>query len=400
MKRFEVIIIFFLFCVACKKVNNDCNLLKYPDAPEKEWFTSYSGSEEESHGHFILDCSDGGFIQVGETGIVGTSSKILVIKIQSDGNLVWKREIQTGNHNLGNAAIEVSDGYIICGSRNKNSTLIKLAKNTGEILFESIFDNGGSDAIEHVAVSPNGYIAIGYKHAADDLNTFYTEGEGCITFLTENGEKINSITTTLSHPYRIKEFNGNYLISGLTDGASDYGLININENGEVIWSKSFGGNNSDHCFGMDVSANGKIFLTGHTLSGTENWDTYTMMINENGVLDWESKIGNPRGFDPKYIHDEAWGVVSTNDGGCIVVAGTGDEYKRYKRRCGSDKDNSNTWHVYLLKYDQVGNLEWENTYGGEPCQDWAGEDICINSAGQAVVAVDNGQFGFLKITPY
>ena len=44
------------------------------------WFKYYSGSQEESHGHFILVCEDGGFLQIGETGIVGrASAKILVV---------------------------------------------------------------------------------------------------------------------------------------------------------------------------------------------------------------------------------------------------------------------------------------------------------------------------------
>ncbi len=48
------------------------------------------------------------------------------------------------------------------------------------------------------------------------------------------------------------------------------------------------------------------YSPGHTLSGTENWDAYTMKIDTDGNQLWESKTGNPRGFDPKYIHDEVW----------------------------------------------------------------------------------------------
>ena len=33
-------------------------------------FDSYRGSQEEAHGHFILACSDGGFLQIGESGYV------------------------------------------------------------------------------------------------------------------------------------------------------------------------------------------------------------------------------------------------------------------------------------------------------------------------------------------
>ncbi len=88
------------------------------------------------------------------------------------------------------------------------------------------------------------------------------------------------------------------------------------------------------------------------------------------------------------------GIKSTADGGCIIVAGTGDECGRYKRRCGNNGDNSNTWHVYLVKFDLNGNVDWEKTYGGKKSEDWAGEDIDLTADGGAIVAVDNGKFGF------
>ena len=150
---------------------------------------------------------------------------------------------------------------------------------------------------------------------------------------------------------------------------------------------------------MDLDSNGNVFLTGHTLSGTQNWDTYTIKIDSNGNSLWELKKGNPRGFDPKYIHDEAWGIKATNDGGCIIVAGTGDEYGAYKRRCGNNGDNSNEWRVYLIKINASGSLEWEKTYGGAGV-DWAGEDIDLTSDGGAIVAVDDATLGFLKIDPF
>ena len=77
---------------------------------------------------------------------------------------------------------------------------------------------------------------------------------------------------------------------------------------------------------MDVTPEA-VFLTGHTRSGVENWDTLTVKVDPNSGKElWRAKRGNPRGFDPAYVHDEAWGVQATPDGGCLIVAGTGDEY--------------------------------------------------------------------------
>ena len=400
--------LFFLsiLCIifGCRKVNNTCTVADYPDAPGSNGYNFYGGSGEEAHGHFILTCSDGGYLQVGETGFIPNSAKVLVVKIDQGGTLQWSKEFSSGGsgHNLGNSAFEVDDGYFICGSLNENSAIIKLNKLDGSVVFEKTHDNGGSDAFEHISVTPEGIIAVGYVQAEDNLNTFFTEGQGYLTILDGNGNKLSGINleNTIAHAYRIKKLGSDFMVSGLTEGANDYALLKIDASGNIIWNKTFGGANLDHCFAMDLSTEGYIFLSGHTLTGTENWDAYTMKIDTDGNQLWESKTGNPRGFDPKYIHDEVWGIKAISDGGCIIVAGTGDEYSTYKRRCGNDGDDSNTWHVYLVKYDGNGNVQWQKTYGDAEGSDWAGEDIDLTADGGAIVAVDNGSFGFLKISPF
>ena len=170
--------------------------------------------------------------------------------------------------------------------------------------------------------------------------------------------------------------------------------------GAILWNKTFGGDREDHCFGLDLGQDGSIFLTGHTLSGTANWDTYTIKLDSNGVKLWEQVAGNPRGFNPQWIHDETWGIKASCDGGCIISAGTGDEY-RYSAQIGGV--SSDQWEAYIVKYDANGNLEWEETFSSGDFGlegDWAAEDIDLTSDGGAIIAVDNGQFGFLKLAPF
>ena len=371
-----------------------------PTAPDRDWISTVEGSQEESHGHFILACEDGGFLQVGETGFIPNGAKILVAKIKSDGSFAWKKEFGTLGHNLGNSAIEVSDGYVVVGSKDEDSLIMKLNKNNGSTIFSSTHNVGGSDAFESVVQISGGYVAVGYVEAEDDENTFYTEGEGHMVFLDNVGSvtAVKDLNSYMSHAYRIAVHNDELLVSGLTDEALDYALVKMDLEGNVIWDKTYGGSGSEHNFAFDVNSNGEMFLSGHTTSGTANWDTYTVKVDNDGILLWENITGNPRGFDPNYIHDEVWGLKATSDGGVVVVAGTGDEYEEYSK-CNGD-DCSDSWRVYLIKYSQDGTLEWEATFGPEEGGDWAGEDICLTSDGGAVVAVDNGNFGFLKIDPF
>ena len=368
--------------------------------PEKEWMRTIEGTQEESHGHFILATSDGGYLQIGETGFIPDGAKIMVAKLDSTGNYAWKKEYGTLGHNLGNSAIEVDDGYIVVGAMDEDSTIMKIDKDDGTVIFTSTFNAGGSDALENVVEISGGYAAVGYIAAEDTENTFYAEGEGQMVFLDELGtvEQVIDLNSYMSHAYRIASYDGKLIISGLTEEALDYALVKMDMDGTVVWSKTYGGSANDHNFAFDINSNGTIFLSGHTLSGTENWDTYTMMIDNDGNLIWENKTGNPRGFDPQYIHDEVWGLKATDDGGVIVVAGTGDEYEEYSECNGNDCSDS--WRVYVIKYADDGTLEWELTFGPSAGGDWAGEDICLSSDGGAVIAVDNGHFGFLKLTPF
>lgn len=372
------------------------------DAPNATWLGSHGGSREEAHGHYIMECQDGGFLQVGETGFLPNSAKILVVKTNSLGQLIWKKEVYSGGHNLGNSSLEVSDGYLIAGAINRNSAILKLDKLSGAILFQKTFNNGGVDAFEHLAQTPTGILAVGYRNAEDPDNTFFTYAQGHISFLDNNGDFIRSqsINDYMSQGYRIKQAGLDYIIAGQSEDALAYSLIKITATGTILWNKTYGGNREDHCFGLDLGEDGSIFLTGHTLSGVVNWDTYTMKLDTDGVKLWEQVVGNPRGFDPQWIHDETWGIKATCDGGCIISAGTGDEYSYTAQVDGVSSDQ---WEAYIVKYDANGNLEWQATYNSDDFGQegsWAAEDIDLTSDGGAIIAVDNGQFGILKLAPF
>lgn len=373
----------------------------------QQWFRSYGGSGEESHGHYILNTSDGGYLQIGETGYAmetNSTAKIFAVKVNGDGVIQWKKEFGTRGHNLGNSAIEVADGYLIAGALNYKSALIKVNKNDGATVFSRTYDLSGVNAIEHLIDIESGYVLVGYTDALDRGNTFYTEGKGLLMTVDTQGAESQQLPSIdlnqfMSHGYRIERYQDHLYVAGLTLGAEDYALIKLEQqNLSLVWSNIYGGGQPDHMFAMDVSVDGHVYLSGHTLSNTQNWDTYTVKIDPSGSLVWQKTVGNPRGYDPLYIHDEAWGLIATDDGGVMVAAGTGDEYEQYSVCQSPPLDCSDTWQVLVVKLSSQGLLEWQATYGSPEGGDWAGEDIALAPDGTAVIAVDNGGFGFLKLT--
>ena len=92
-------------------------------------------------------------------------------------------------------------------------------------------------------------------------NTFYAEGEGQMVFLDELGtvEQVVDLNSYMSHAYRIASYEGQLIISGLTDEAMDYALVKMEMDGTVVWDKTYGGNGNDHNFAFDMNSNGTIF---------------------------------------------------------------------------------------------------------------------------------------------
>ena len=182
------------------------------------------------------------------------------------GNLDWKREFGSGNKNMGNSALEVEDGYLVCGMLSRNSAILKLNKSTGATIFQRTHDLGGADAFEHLASTDNGILAVGYRNAEDPNNTFFVYGQGHISFSMPTAicSAATASTSICLRPTGLSQLAMATVIAGGTEDALQYGVIKINASGNVLWSRTFGGNNEDHCFGMDLGADGSIFLAGHT----------------------------------------------------------------------------------------------------------------------------------------
>ncbi|MHC4069236.1 MAG: hypothetical protein ACYS18_09300 [Planctomycetota bacterium] len=373
----------------------------YGQAPEMQWHVAYNGSGEESHPHYVIETSDGGFLMTGETGFIwDMTAKIYVVKTDSSGSLLWEKEFGTAGYNLGNGLVETPDGnYVIAGTLNYDAALIKVNASNGNTLsgWPKTWNLGTEDSFEAVEnTQDGGLIATGYRDGLAE-NTFLNWGKGNLIKTDADGNQIwnKDISAYMCSGYRIVRISDGYMVSGhpAEEGLPDYNLMKFDFDGNVVWYKT---PYPDIYWGFDVGANGNMILAGHGASPlSSNIDLVTVVVDSAGNALWTEYAGQPRGYNGQYIHDEAWGARATPDGGWVVIAGSGDEYSY--EECGHPLGCSGQWIVYLVKYSSNGILQWEGLYGGEG--DWAGEDVCITSDGGALVANDCGAFGFTKIAP-
>ena len=191
------------------------------------------------------------------------------------------------------------------------------------------------------------------------------------------------------------------------DNPQDMCLIKTDGEGNELWKKNYGGDSDEHCYDFDLAKDGGYILGGHTRSpsyGVVNWDFLMMKIDKDGNEEWHRTFGQPRGYDPRYIHDEAYGVRQTPDGGYVIVGGSGDEHPY--SASGSPDGASDIWKVFLVKVDPAGKLEWQAVYGGEYDNN-AGEYLGLTRDGGFIIGSDSddagkdnfrpNNFGFMKI---
>jgi hypothetical protein len=134
----------------------------------------------------------------------------------------------------------------------------------------------------------------------------------------------------------------------------------------IKWQNTIGGSNDDHLYAVEMTNDGGYILAGKSnsnISGdkTENcWSSYDYWIiklNASGNIEWQNTIG---GTD----EDELFSIQQTVDGGYIAGG------QSVSHISGDKTENNYGGYYpdyWILKLDGTGNIEWQKTIGGD---DW------------------------------
>jgi hypothetical protein len=388
--------------------------------PVMEWHKGF-GTEKEEHVHEGWQTSDGGYIGVGQNWEgIEEYSNVLVVKTDMHGNEEWLVELGTDSQwDVGICVLETSGGFIVGGgfynevTGNQERGLVKLDYD-GNIIWQKTYPGNGANAVRGLDIDTDGsIIATGYTNAFEYGFIFIIdEGEGFVMKTDADGTLIwdEPISSPQGTKVRIEQ-DGNIAIVStkwvVHNGNDDQDvlLIKTDSEGKETFVKNYGEEGWDQCFDFDLTLDGGYILAGHTLSyGVINWDYFLIKIDSDGNEEWVSTFGQPRGYDPKWIHDESYAVRATPDGGYIICGGTGDEYAY--SASGHPSGSSDEWKAYLVKVDSDGNLLWEAVFPDESVGNNAGEFIALTEDGGYVVFTDTdsqappepNNFGFMKIS--
>lgn len=160
--------------------------------------------------------------------------------------------------------------------------------------------------------------------------------------------------------YSVKQItDGGYIFAGSTTsygaGGMDIYLVRTNNNGDTLWTRTFGSGSDDIGFTVIETQDGHFVIVGITYSYGVQGDVYLIKVNSDGVLLWQKTYGGIN-------RDGAFSVTETDDGE-LLVTGVTSSY-------GAGGDD-----MWLLRLNTDGDTVWTKVHGNERDQ----AALCVNA---------------------
>ena len=312
--------------------DSDVYLIKTDGNGDSLWTRTFGG-ENQDYCNSVQQTTDGGYIITGRTESYGAGNKdVYLIKTDGNGDSLWTKTFGGTSFDNGISVQQTNDGgYIILGGTesygagNRDIYLIKTDGN-GDSLWTKTFGGTSQDFGNSVQqTNDGGYIVTGvtesYGAGNKDAYLIKTDASGdSLWTKTFGGSKFdlgNSVQQTN---------DGGYIVTGRTAsfgaGSLDVYLIKTDGNGDSLWTKTFGGSSFDLGFSVQQTTDGGYIIIGGTDSyGNGDRDFYLIKTDVNGDLIWTKTFGG-------IFRDVGSSVQQTTDGGYIITgytsSGNGD----------------------------------------------------------------------------
>lgn len=318
-----------------------------------------------------------------------------VVKTDENGNKIWDKRFGGSNDELAMAVAAVpGGGYVIAGYSLSGANgdkselsrggydfwLVKIDEN-GDKIWDKRFGGTGEDYAYSIVHAPGGgYVVAGATNSGangDVSQPSQGTQDYWLVKIDEDGTKIwdkRFGSNVAESAYSIAAAaSGGYLVLGYTNaqpggdvsqpskGGQDFWLVRVDENGNKIWDKRFGGSLDDRGQSVVASPDGGFVLAGLTFSPADgdlsqpsqgSSDFWTIKINTDGNLVWEKRFG---GSNPESVNR-----VTVLPGGGYLFAGpstSGAEGDKSEISQGGDD-------FWIVKTDETGTKIWDKRFGG------------------------------------
>lgn len=289
----------------------------------------------------VQQTSDNGYIVTGNSWDANSQTDTYTLKLDNNGMIVWeKRYGGTGWEATNSVCITNDNSYVIAGrtetygtgamSGAPNIYLLKLDQAGDTLWTKAIGGSGWEDALEVKQTADNGYIIVGATSSlgnGTDVYVVKTDANGVLEWERNYG---GDFRDEAKHVEILS--GGGYVVCGFKDAASDMNgnaingdayLLRLNANGDTLWTKTFGGANTEQVNVVRQTSDGGFITAGETESfGESGKNGYLIRTDGNGEEQWTQLIEG--GFEDR-IHD-------------LVINASGDFLLTGWKNNGADAD--------------------------------------------------------------
>ncbi|THU39804.1 T9SS type A sorting domain-containing protein [Niastella caeni] len=262
------------------------------------WEKTYGGSGSDRP-YAVRPTIDGGYIVAGYSNSADgdviqlhAGAEAWIVKLDANGNKVWTKTYGGTSTDTAYAICQMPDGgYLVCGTTSSAN---------GDVPA----NNGGSD---------------GWVFKLDALGTLVWKKN----FGGGAQDVLNSVIKNDDNTYTLSgyTFSNDGDVSG-NHGQADVWVIKIDDTGNLIWSKVYGGSRNDAAFGLHAGFTSGSFVTGFTESSdgqitdaAGRADCWTLRLDESGNLLWQKSSGT--------VNDEYAMVIMPKSDVEFTIAGFG-----------------------------------------------------------------------------
>jgi len=145
----------------------------------------------------------------------------------------------------------------------------------------------------------------------------------------------------------VETSDGGYALAGIT--RDDYGfdidclLVKTDAYGNMEWNQTYGGEDSYDADAVVQTGDGGFVIAGDKYSIGEGYDSWLAKTDAYGNMEWNKTYSGAS-------IDHATSLVETPDGGYAIA--------------GYTTFGAGDYDFWLIKTDEHGNVEWNQTYGG------------------------------------
>lgn len=314
----------------------------------------------------------------------------IIAKIDSTGNLVWKKFFSDWRYGASTSVEETRDGGFVLAGYNNPLTLpdtsafvvFKLDSDANVEWQKQLGGRGADKAYDVIQTVDNGYLAVGktashdrdvtdnhsrppeYPYSWNALHDIWAvkfDASGNIIWKKCYGGLENETGQAV-----IETPDGGFIIVGTSEstegdltnnkGGVDGWIIKIDANGNVLWQKNLGGTGNDYFRSIVVATDGDYVITGASesndgdVSGNHGGlDLWTIKIDGNGNIKWSKCLGGT-------ASDYGASITRTLNGN-LLIGGTTSSAN------GDVAHNNGAEDMWTLLMSPDGELIWQKTTG-------------------------------------